>query len=149
MKENRVRSILLIDDDIDEYDMVIEAIKKTDVDVEVFFLDRVENCPKYKEKKFDLILLDINMPHHDGFSWLKKIREKNQNIPVIMYSNSSNPANIARAYQEGATLFFNKPDSFFLLIKGIGKLLHLDWNNPFAITNEHVHNGHYSTFRVA
>jgi DNA-binding NtrC family response regulator len=140
---------LLIDDDLDEYDMVIEAIKKIDTDVEVFFLDRFENCKNYRNHEFDLILLDINMPHNDGFTWLKKIREKNQNIPVIMYSNSSNPANITRAYQDGATLFFNKPDSFFLLIKGIGKLLTLDWNNPFAITNEYVHNGKYSTFQVA
>ena len=113
MHQSGVKTILLIDDDEDEYDMIIEAIKKIDPGVKVFFLDRIEECLKYKGKEFDLILLDINMPQHDGFSWLRQIRNKNRDVAVVMYSNSSNPANIARAYNEGANLFFNKPKLFF------------------------------------
>ena len=148
MPKKPVRSILLIDDDADEYDMVIEAIEKIDPDIKVFFMDRIEDCTRY-EQDFDLILLDINMPRNDGFSWLKKIRDKRKDLPVIMYTNSSSPAHISRAYNEGATLFFQKPESFHLLIKGISKLMDLDWKNPNTITKEHVHDGKYYSFEVA
>ena len=149
MHQSGVKTILLIDDDEDEYDMIIEAIKKIDPGVKVFFLDRIEECLKYKGKEFDLILLDINMPQHDGFSWLRQIRNKNRDVAVVMYSNSSNPANIARAYNEGANLFFNKPESYSLLITGIKKLLNLDWRHPLSITSEYIQEGKYLTFQEA
>jgi CheY-like chemotaxis protein len=149
MQSNKVRSILVIDDDRDDFDLVSEAIHQVDPEISVSFLDRCENSAKYKGQHFDLVLLDINMPAHDGFSWLKGIREHGSDIPVIMYTNSSNPAHILKAYNEGATLYFNKPESYKLLMKGIKKLLDLDWSDPFSIKEMHWQNGKYSTFQFA
>lgn len=145
----QVRSILVIDDDRDDFDLVAEAIKAIDTSIEVSFLDRCEDAPRYEHKHFDLILLDINMPASDGFSWLKGIRGKNPTVPIVMYTNSSSPAHILRAYTEGATLYFNKPESYKVLSMGMRKLLGLNWSNPFSIRQMHYQDGKYSTFRVA
>lgn len=144
-----MRSILIIDDDRDDFDLITEAVAAIDPTISVFFLDRYEDCIQYKGQHFDLVLLDINMPAHDGFSWLKRIRENGFDMPIIMYTNSFNPAHIVKAYNEGATLYFNKPDNYAMLTKGIKKLLDLDWSDPFSITKMHLQNGKYTTFQVA
>lgn len=149
MQNKKVQSILVIDDDRDDFELVAEAINGIDPSISVSFLDRCENRIKYKGQHFDLVLLDINMPAHDGFVWLKGIRERGYDLPVVMYTNSSSPAHIIKAYNEGATLYFNKPESYSLLLKGIKKLLDLDWSDPFSITKMHLQNGSYSAFKVA
>ena len=139
----------MIDDDRDDFDLITEAIHDINPEVSVFFLDRCEDGIHYKDYHFDMIFLDINMPFHDGFSWLKGLRESGCSFPIIMYTNSSNPAHVVKAYEEGATLYFPKPESFRTLLDGIRKLLDLDWADPFSIKNIYSQNGHYTTFKVA
>ena len=144
-----VRSILVIDDDVDDFEIVSEAIKEIDPEISVYFLDRCEDCDKYKDHSFDLVLLDINMPHYDGFAWLQGIRKHGyNNLPIIMYTNSANPDNIVKAYDDGANLYFTKPESFSGLVKGLQKLINLDWTNPFYVTQLYRQNGRYATFDV-
>lgn len=150
MYNRKVRSILVIDDDRDDFEIVSEAVQLIDPEILVSFLDRCENSGRYEDQTFDIILLDINMPRHDGFSWLKGIRRHGYgNLPVIMYTSSSSPENIERAYHSGATLYFTKPESFADLVKGLKKLIEFDWTDPYTITQMHYHNGRYTTLQVA
>ena len=143
-----MRSILLIDDDMDEFELVLEAVKDIDPEISVYYLNRCEDRENYREQSFDLVLLDINMPFHDGFYWLKGIRKNGYDqVPVVMYTNSQSPAHILKAYAEGANLYFTKPESFPSLKKGLKKLIHLDWSNPFSITERHFQNGKYMPFQ--
>jgi hypothetical protein len=64
-----------------------------------------------------------------------------------MYTNSLSPAHIAKAYQEGANLFFSKPESFAGLISGLRKLVQLDWSSPLSITKQYCPGGYYRTFQ--
>jgi DNA-binding NarL/FixJ family response regulator len=66
-----------------------------------------------------------------------------------MYTNSGNPANIVRAYDDGANLYFTKPSSYTELVEGLRKLVNLDWSNPEAIKGLYCQKGHYRTFEVA
>lgn len=149
MQESQVRSILLIDDDVDDFDMVQEAVQEIDSQITVYFLSACEEAGKYKDREFDLVLLDINMPHHDGFAWLQGIRKSSRKgLPVVMYTNSGNPANIVKAYDDGASLYFTKPSSYSELVEGLRKLIHLDWSNPDAIKGLYCQKGRYRTFEV-
>ena len=149
METKEVRSILVIDDDPDDYEIVQEAIVDIDPGIHVYYLDRCEEAAKYEGVSFDLVLLDINMPLHDGFSWLKGIRKSGRtDLPIIMYSNSANPDNIVRAYNDGANLYFTKPESFTQLVKGLRKLISIDWTNPFSVTRDYCANGKYATFQA-
>lgn len=144
-----VRSILIIDDDRDDFELVCEAVQKINSDISVSYLNGCEGIDQYKKEQFDLVLLDINMPHHDGFFWLSAIRKQGyEDLPVVMFTNSAYPGHIARAYEEGANLYFLKPESFEYLIKGMKKLIQLDWTNPFRILESHRSEGSYRTFQV-
>lgn len=143
-----VQSILIIDDDKDDYEFVNDAIQEINPSISVTFVNNCEQLLQYRKHTFDLILLDINMPHHDGFFLLKTIRDYGyHDLPIIMYTNSLSPAHISKAYQEGANLFFSKPESFSGLINGLRKLVQLDWSSPFLITEHYCQGGYYRTFQ--
>lgn len=143
-----VNSVLLIDDDRDDFDLVFEAFQDIDPGISVNFVSRCEEIGQYQRLSFDLVLLDINMPYHDGFSWLKGIREKGyDSLPVVMYTNSQSPADIVKSYKEGANLYFPKPESFSKLKTALRKLIQLDWAHPFNITANYIQDGKYRTFQ--
>ena len=147
MPATSVRSILVIDDDQDDFEMVKEVIADIDPAISVSFINRYEDAGKSRCKDFDLVLLDINMPSKDGFFWLSDLRESGCDTPIIMYTNSSRPAHITKAYGEGATLYFTKPETYPQLRSGLRNLLLLDWSNPLSIKNRYVSNGECKTFQ--
>ncbi len=62
----------------------------------------------FLEKKFDLIILDINLPGMDGFEFLQYFRKK-QNIPVIIVSAREADEDIILGLGVGADEFVTKP----------------------------------------
>jgi two-component system alkaline phosphatase synthesis response regulator PhoP len=63
-----------------------------------------------KEKKPDLILLDLILPKLNGFEVLKKIKEADETkeIPVIVLTNLENMRDIDKALELGATTYLVK-----------------------------------------
>ena len=66
---------------------------------------------QYFEMKPDCLILDIQLPHKDGFQVLQEIQEHNEKyfIPTIMISVKNNKQIRIEAYQKGADDFFEKP----------------------------------------
>jgi two-component system, sensor histidine kinase and response regulator len=64
-----------------------------------------------KDIRFDVVLVDIEMPVLDGFSLLQKIRSDADlcHLPVIMLTGHDDVVSIDRSYQLGATAFATKP----------------------------------------
>lgn len=114
---------LLIDDDIDDSELFKEALLKVDP---ACVCDRfahgkiaLTELSAHKIGKPDIIFLDINLPLMSGWEILvelKKLEDLRQ-IPVIMYSTSSNPRDKDIAKDLGAICFFTKPHNYKLLIK--------------------------------
>ncbi len=78
-------SILIVDDDIILRQMYEERLKAEDFTVDAA-TDGEEALKKAKDKKYDLILLDIMMPKINGLDVLKMLKadEDTKNIPVIL-----------------------------------------------------------------
>lgn len=59
----------------------------------------------------DLIVLDVNLPKHDGSEVLEQIRSVPalSGVPVIMFTSSSSPVDQQRATELGANLYLQKP----------------------------------------
>jgi len=147
-KNIQIHSILVVDDDRDDFELVYEAIQEIDPDISVTYVNSCVDALKNSVNEIDLVLLDINMPYHDGFYCLKSIREKGLvDLPVIMYTNSLSPSNISRAYDEGANLYFSKPESFTHLVKSLRQIVYTDWSDPYRITRDYSHAGKYKTFQ--
>ncbi|MEA2006979.1 MAG: response regulator [Patescibacteria group bacterium] len=62
------------------------------------------------KQKIDLVLLDIILPRKDGFEVLKELKgdEKTKEIPVVLATNLSDPKDIQKALDYGATTYLVK-----------------------------------------
>jgi len=60
-----------------------------------------------------LVLLDLNLPYWSGFEVLEWIRQQSQlrRLPVVIFTSSSRPDDIARAYDAGANAYLVKPNA--------------------------------------
>lgn len=63
----------------------------------------------YQTYKFDLCILDVMMPKMDGFTLAEKIREKNQQIPILFLTAKSDKADKLTGFKTGADDYITKP----------------------------------------
>ena len=80
-----------------------------------------------KEKKYDLILMDLYMPECDGDIACKEIRadSKNRSTPIIMMTISDKNDDIARCKQAGCDDFIKKPFNRIELVNKVKTLTNL------------------------
>ncbi|MBF4519429.1 response regulator, partial [Flavobacterium sp. ANB] len=77
----------------------------------------------------EVIFLDINMPGKSGFDCLEEIRYHKgiiNKLKIIMFSTSSDPGNIEKAQELGATFYAVKPSTFQDLKSLLQKILEID-----------------------
>jgi len=67
-----------------------------------------EALEKALSQRFDLFLVDVNMPMMDGYVFLEKLREISS-APAIVISSEAGPQDAQRAYAVGASLYIVKP----------------------------------------
>lgn len=65
---------------------------------------------KINSNKYDLILMDLMMPKHDGFAVMEDMKKKGNNTPVVIMSNLSQDSDRNRAAIAGAAHYFVKAD---------------------------------------
>ena len=79
------KKILVIDDE--ENIRILYSEELQDEGYEVIVASTAEEADiKIKESSPDLITLDIKMPGMDGIDFLRKVREHDKNIPIVMCS---------------------------------------------------------------
>lgn len=64
---------------------------------------------KYAAKKYDVILMDLQMPEMDGYTATARIREQDTTIPIIALTASATLNNQDRAFEVGMTDYVTKP----------------------------------------
>jgi CheY-like chemotaxis protein len=114
-------SILIAEDDEDDYTLIIDAIKSSQNKCQVNWVRDGEELLEYlnstkdlgvgNKKDPDIILLDLNMPKKDGREALEEIKSHSQfkNIPVIVLTTSQAKMDIQKVYDLGANSFIQKP----------------------------------------
>lgn len=112
--------ILVVDDTEDNLDLLEFALKRKPV--QMLRASSGMACLSIaKEKKPDLILLDIQMPEMDGFETLKRLRAnpETSKIPVIfLTAQKKDPESIAKGLAMGADQYLTKPiDTEELLVR--------------------------------
>lgn len=63
----------------------------------------------FKSKSYDIVLLDINLPHINGLELCKRIRETNQDVPILMLTALGELDDKMEAFASGADDFLVKP----------------------------------------
>ena len=129
-------SILLVDDDMKDVELVLEAFSEIDLDKKVITardgeeaLDYIFKRGKYKGRTNgtpQLIIIDLKMPKVSGLEVLSAIKsdKKTKNIPVVILTSSREVRDISESYQLGANAYVVKPlefAQFFETVKQIGR----------------------------
>lgn len=89
--------------------MIIEVLADDGWDVVGEAVDGAEAVAQYKEKKPDVVTMDIVMPGTDGLEALQQIREYNPTAKVIVVSALNQTRMISEAIRKGAADFITKP----------------------------------------
>jgi DNA-binding response OmpR family regulator len=74
-------------------------------------VDGKQGLNEYTRNKFDVIILDIMMPHIDGFSVAEAIRKKDKSTPLIFLTARSIKEDRIKGFRLGADDYITKPFS--------------------------------------
>ncbi|MDG5800693.1 response regulator [Marinilabiliaceae bacterium ANBcel2] len=118
--------ILIVEDNISNQQIIQLYIKKS-VKKSVFASNGKEALEKFGKAKYDLILMDIQMPVMDGYKATKKIREieksTNTRIPIIAVTANAFPEDKEKCLAAGMDDYISKPFEPEELIKTMRKHL--------------------------
>lgn len=146
--------ILLVDDNQDDVDLALHALRKGKLANSIFVvpdgqeaLDFLFCLGQYSERSFDhppkLVLLDLKMPKVDGLQVLKHLKQdpRTKSIPVVIMTSSREERDVVESYNSGVNSFIQKPvdfDQFRETVKTLG-MYWLVVNQ--APTNHESHHG--------
>jgi two-component system response regulator len=110
--------VLLVEDNSNDEMLALRALKKVDIQIRVdvardgieatnYLLDAAMPCP-------DLVLLDLRLPRMNGLEVLNSIRSnpKTRNLPVVVFTSSSQPSDVMNCFQSGANSFVRKSHDY-------------------------------------
>jgi chemotaxis family two-component system response regulator Rcp1 len=119
-------NLLLIEDNLPDALMVIEAIKKEGLPVDVYLAEDGERATAFIELAKaepsapapQALLLDLNIPKIDGLELLGAIRNDGRfkDIPVLVVTSSDSPADRGAVAKFGAG-YFRKPTTYQEFLK--------------------------------
>ena len=113
--------LLVVEDSAADFRMLKRLMRKMDVQSPIYrcqtgdeVLELMYKTGRYSTKSPDtpgIIMLDLNLPGTDGRAVLTKLKQDEQfmNIPIIVFTCSSAPDDIAFCYQHGANGYMVKP----------------------------------------
>ena len=100
-------SLLLIEDDELASQLICEYLQECDFNVSSVFT-ATDGIAHVQNNKFDIVILDINLPDFDGYEVLKKLKQT-VTIPIIITSAYSDTKSKLLAFKYGASDYMIKP----------------------------------------
>ncbi len=128
---NKIR-VLLVEDDELTSEVMYNYLQDYDFDVEPVF-NATDAISYIKNRDFDIVLLDIDLPDFNGFEVLKSIKNQ-RSIPVIIVSAHSDTKSKLLAFKYGACDYMVKPLDLKELEARIW--VHLSKNSEIKVDNE-------------
>jgi len=128
-KNYSTTTCFLIDDDLDDQEIFLMALKEVDENINGFVasngVEAVAKLTTDLDFRPDHIFLDVNMPKMNGLQCLPEIKKLDhlKDTQVIMWSTSSDEHIVKLCEELGARHFLVKPASFGLLIEALHRIL--------------------------
>ena len=115
--EGRKYKVLLCEDDTNLGMVLKNYLELNDYDV-ILERDGRLGLAAFQREKFDICLLDVMMPHMDGFTLAEEVRDVDPDMPLFFLSAKTMKEDIIAGYKLGADDYITKPfDSEVLLMK--------------------------------
>ena len=129
------RTILLVEDNADDEELTIRALKKNNVTNNlavardgVEALDYIFGTGAYAGRDIarlpGLVLLDLKLPKIDGLEVLRRIRadERTRRMPVTVLTSSKEEQDVIKSYDLGANSYIRKPVDFAQFTEAVRQL---------------------------
>lgn len=114
--------ILVVEDERDLCDILAEGLE-----LDGYAVDKCDNGTDAYElicvERYDLVVLDLNLPGMDGMDVLKKVREENREVKILILSARSAVEDKVAGLDEGANDYLAKPFDFAELEARVRNLL--------------------------
>lgn len=133
------RVILLVEDNPDDEELTLRALRKNHISNEVVVardgeaaVDYLFATGAYQGREVEdlpqVVLLDLNLPKMSGLEVLKKVRadERTRLLPVVVLTSSREDEDIVKSYSLGANSYVRKPVDFSQFIDAV-RTLGLFW----------------------
>lgn len=115
-------SVLVVDDETELLEVLKDFFEGSRHDL-VLCSTGEEAIEQLRERRFDVVLTDINLPGVDGLEVLRRAKELDSNASVILITGNANVFNAVEALRKGAFDYITKPFNLFDLEKVIEKAL--------------------------
>ena len=126
--------ILIVDDEPEIVEALIDYLDEYDVD---YAYDADSALDKIDSGRFKIVLADIMMPGLDGIELLRRIKDRNPGIQVIMMSGQTTVMRVSESMQEGALKYLLKPfDNISEVDRAIDEAINKlkEWEDVFRKT---------------
>src|SRR5450432_3512453 len=102
--------VLLAEDDASLGFIIKDALEEDGYEV-IHCPDGQSAIDRFNKNEFDICLLDVMMPHKDGFAVAKKIRQQSDMVPILFLTARSMEEDKIKGFQSGADDYITKPFS--------------------------------------
>jgi DNA-binding response OmpR family regulator len=134
------QSILLLEDDIQLNDTVKQFLEYSGYNVYPVY-DASQAKDILYEKNIDLMLLDVKVPHQNGFDLLSEIRDQGNFTPAIFITSLNSVDDVTKGFDIGCDDYIRKPFALKELLSRIEAILKRHFGgqeNLIALDNGYV-----------
>ena len=130
--------ILLLEDDLMLSEVIVEHLEDYGYELTAVY-DGIEAEDLLFEEKFDLLLLDVNVPLLNGFELLKSLRDAGNVTPAIFITSMNSSQNVSEGFELGANDYLKKPFEMIELkarIENIKRQFKIDASDVLEISSK-------------
>lgn len=127
--DNNIVEILLVEDNADDAELTIRALKKYNLANNLLHLHDGEEALNFlfsseHNAMPKIILLDIKMPKVDGIEVLRKVKSDpyRKIIPIVVLTSSKEERDIIESYKLGVNAYIVKPVEFDKFVKAVSEI---------------------------
>ena len=128
-----MKKILIVEDEDKIRKIVKTFLEKKSFEI-VEVSDGKDAIDSFLTEKPDLVILDVMLPHKNGFEICKEIREFG-NTPILMLTAKTQDTDEINGFQLGVDDFLLKPFSLEVLLVRVNKLLNISAKGVIQISN--------------
>lgn len=114
--------ILLVEDDVNLGFVIQDSLKMSGYKVHLA-TDGKAGLKQFNENQYDLLLLDVMLPHKDGFTLAEDVRKVNDSVPIVFLTAKSMTEDRIKGLRAGADDYITKPFSSEELILRVEAIL--------------------------
>lgn len=115
-------SVLIADGDINLSTVLADYLRSIHFTVDVTN-NGASTIEAFKQKKYDICLMELSFPDSTGFELLKTLRDSGNETPIVMLTTRSGREETIRAFELGCDDYITKPFSMEILILRIRAIL--------------------------